>query len=100
MRGIGCPTHPTAVDFSGTSEDVTDPACTTEHAIENIDVGGPAMLRAGAKNHAFVTVVTSPRQYDRVIQEMDQNAGATLPETRAELAAAAFCVRGSSPEWR
>ena len=58
--------------------------------IENIDVGGPAMLRAGAKNHKYVTVVTSPSQYDRVIQEMDSQGGATSPETRAELAAAAF----------
>lgn len=59
-------------------------------AIENIDVGGPAMLRAAAKNHRFVTVVTSPRTYDRVISEMDEHANATTPEFRAELAAAAF----------
>ncbi len=69
---------------------VADPNVSYSAAIENIDVGGPAMLRASAKNHQFVTVVTSPRQYDRVIQEMDSHNGCTTPETRAELAAAAF----------
>ena len=69
---------------------IADPNVSFETAIENIDVGGPAMLRAGAKNHKYVTVVTSPSQYDRVIQEMDSQGGATSPETRAELAAAAF----------
>ncbi len=69
---------------------IADPAVSFETAIENIDVGGPAMLRAAAKNHKYVTVVTSPSQYDRVIQEMDSQGGATSPETRAELAAAAF----------
>ncbi len=69
---------------------IADPNVSFETAIENIDVGGPAMLRAAAKNHRYVTVVTSPSQYDRVIQEMDSQGGATKPETRAELAAAAF----------
>lgn len=69
---------------------VADPNVTMHAAIENIDVGGPAMLRAAAKNHQFVTVVTSPRHYDRVIQEMDTHGGCTTPETRSELAAAAF----------
>lgn len=69
---------------------VADPNVTMAQAIENIDVGGPAMLRAAAKNAKFVTVVTSPRDYDRVINEMDAHGNATTPETRAELAAAAF----------
>ena len=72
---------------------IADPNVSFETAIENIDVGGPAMLRAAAKNHKYVTVVTSPAQYDRVIQEMDTfggGGGSTKPETRAELAAAAF----------
>lgn len=69
---------------------VADPNVTMTEAIENIDVGGPAMLRAAAKNAKFVTVVTSPRDYDRVINEMDSHGGATTSETRAELAAAAF----------
>lgn len=69
---------------------VSEPDVKLEDAIENIDVGGPAMLRAAAKNYRFVTVVTSPRDYDRVIQEMDRHGGATTAETRSELAAAAF----------
>lgn len=69
---------------------VADPNVTMADAIENIDVGGPAMLRAAAKNAKFVTVVTSPRDYDRVINEMDAHGGSTTAETRAELAAAAF----------
>jgi phosphoribosylaminoimidazolecarboxamide formyltransferase / IMP cyclohydrolase len=69
---------------------VSDPHVRLEDAIENIDVGGPAMLRAAAKNYRFVTVVTSPREYDRVINEMTSGSNATTLETRAELAAAAF----------
>jgi phosphoribosylaminoimidazolecarboxamide formyltransferase/IMP cyclohydrolase len=74
---------------------VADPGVSLETAIENIDVGGPAMLRGAAKNHRSVTVVTSPSHYDRVIQEMDSGAArgepnSTTLETRAELAAAAF----------
>lgn len=71
-------------------ETISKPDVTMSEAIENIDVGGPAMLRAGAKNHAFVTVLTSPRDYDRVISEMDALGGATSPGLRAELAASAF----------
>lgn len=69
---------------------VTDPTVTLDAAIENIDVGGPAMLRAAAKNYRSVTVVTSPKHYDRVISDMDEKAGSTSLELRAELAAAAF----------
>lgn len=69
---------------------VANPNVSMQDAIENIDVGGPAMLRAAAKNHRYVTVVTSPKHYDRVIQEMDNHGGCTTMETRAELAAAAF----------
>src|SRR5262249_48220419 len=61
-----------------------------EEAIEQIDVGGPAMLRAAAKNFEWVTVVTSPRRYDLLISEMDANGGATRLALRSELAAAPF----------
>jgi phosphoribosylaminoimidazolecarboxamide formyltransferase / IMP cyclohydrolase len=71
-------------------ETVSKPDVAFADAIENIDVGGPAMLRAAAKNHAFVTVVTSPKDYDRVVNDMDALGGATSPVLRAELAAAAF----------
>ena len=59
-------------------------------AIEQIDIGGPAMLRSAAKNHEFVAVVTSPRQYDRVISELEKNEGACDLPMRRDLAAAAF----------
>jgi phosphoribosylaminoimidazolecarboxamide formyltransferase/IMP cyclohydrolase len=49
---------------------VANPGCTLEEAIENIDIGGPSMIRSAAKNHKFVTVVTSPEQYSRVIEQM------------------------------
>lgn len=64
--------------------------CTREDAIENIDVGGPTMIRAAAKNHEFVAVVTDPGQYQRVLAELDVHAGATTHALRTSLAGAAF----------
>ena len=62
-----------------------------EHeAIENIDIGGPSMIRSAAKNHAFVAVVTDPGQYDMVIQDLTANTGSTSLSLRRRLAAAAF----------
>jgi len=58
--------------------------------IENIDIGGPAMIRAAAKNHAFVTVVVDVMDYDRLLGEMDQHDGATNAEFRRELAQIAY----------
>lgn len=66
--------------------------CTLEEAIENIDIGGPSMLRSAAKNHRFVTVVTSSEQYDRVIEQMKKRNGAVGEELRGELARAAFAL--------
>jgi phosphoribosylaminoimidazolecarboxamide formyltransferase/IMP cyclohydrolase len=57
--------------------------------IETIDIGGPAMTRAAAKNHAWVAVVTSPDQYDDVLAEIRAH-GSTTPETRRALALEAF----------
>jgi phosphoribosylaminoimidazolecarboxamide formyltransferase/IMP cyclohydrolase len=71
---------------------VSQPGVSMEDAIEQIDVGGPAMVRAAAKNAAWVTVVTSPKRYDAVISEMDAHQGATSGALRAELAAAAFAM--------
>jgi len=68
---------------------VSRPGCTREDAIENIDVGGPAMLRAAAKNHAFVAVVVDPADYDRVLGELE-SAGSVGAETRRYLARKAF----------
>lgn len=60
-----------------------------EQCIENIDIGGPSMLRSTAKNHAFTTVVTNPAQYNAVIDCLKNNKGTTLA-LRRQLAAAAF----------
>jgi phosphoribosylaminoimidazolecarboxamide formyltransferase / IMP cyclohydrolase len=62
----------------------------SEECIENIDIGGPAMIRAGAKNHAGVTVVVDPADYARVLADMSQRAGATSLELRKTLAAKAY----------
>src|SRR5579872_7250626 len=66
-----------------------DAASTHEHIIENIDIGGPSMVRSAAKNHARVTIVCDPGDYGRVLDEL-AHRGDTTPETRAELAAKAF----------
>ena len=63
--------------------------------IENIDIGGPALIRAGAKNHASVTVIVDPADYYRVLAEMEAHGGATTPELRKELAAKAFARTGA-----
>jgi phosphoribosylaminoimidazolecarboxamide formyltransferase/IMP cyclohydrolase len=59
-------------------------------AIENIDIGGPAMIRAAAKNHASVTVIVDPADYAGVLAEMDAHGGATTLELRQALAGRAF----------
>jgi phosphoribosylaminoimidazolecarboxamide formyltransferase / IMP cyclohydrolase len=69
---------------------VARPDCTLEEAIENIDIGGPSMLRSAAKNHKFVTVITDPGRYDDVIASMDAHDGATDEALRAELALEVF----------
>ena len=72
-------------------EQVTaDPNCRFEDAIENIDIGGPAMVRSAAKNFESVAVVTSPDQYDNVIEKLDQGKGRLDRQTRFELSVAAF----------
>jgi len=58
--------------------------------IENIDIGGPAMIRAAAKNHAAVTVIVDPADYGRVLAEMKENGGATTLELRRRLAQKAY----------
>ncbi|MGB7409885.1 MAG: bifunctional phosphoribosylaminoimidazolecarboxamide formyltransferase/IMP cyclohydrolase [Sphingopyxis granuli] len=61
-----------------------------EEIIENIDIGGPAMVRSAAKNHAFVGIVTEPQDYAALIEELDANDGATTLALRKRLAATAF----------
>jgi phosphoribosylaminoimidazolecarboxamide formyltransferase/IMP cyclohydrolase len=72
------------------AQTVARPGCTLEEAIENIDIGGPAMVRAAAKNHEFVAIVTDPADYPAIVQKL-QSAGGTLEfRDRYELAAKAF----------
>ncbi|MEH7251682.1 bifunctional phosphoribosylaminoimidazolecarboxamide formyltransferase/IMP cyclohydrolase [Neobacillus niacini] len=68
---------------------IEKPDVTAEGAIENIDIGGPAMLRASAKNHQYVTVVVDPVDYTNVIEELKAD-GQTKLETRRRLAAKVF----------
>jgi phosphoribosylaminoimidazolecarboxamide formyltransferase / IMP cyclohydrolase len=69
---------------------VARPGVTPAEAIEQIDVGGPAMIRAAAKNHASVAVVTDPSQYASVLDELRASGGALSDETRSGLAREAF----------
>jgi phosphoribosylaminoimidazolecarboxamide formyltransferase/IMP cyclohydrolase len=72
-------------------EQVTAKAdCTLADAVENIDIGGPAMLRSAAKNFARVAVATDPSQYDGIVRELDANDGALFAQTRFALSVAAF----------
>ncbi|HVJ54832.1 MAG TPA: bifunctional phosphoribosylaminoimidazolecarboxamide formyltransferase/IMP cyclohydrolase [Aliidongia sp.] len=61
-----------------------------ESCIENIDIGGPSLIRGAAKNHDFVTIVTDPADYATVLGEMDANGGATTLVTRRRLAGQAY----------
>jgi phosphoribosylaminoimidazolecarboxamide formyltransferase / IMP cyclohydrolase len=63
-----------------------------DQCVENIDIGGPSMLRSSAKNHAYVAIVTSPAQYSILIQELKNNNGATSLSTRKNFAAEAFTL--------
>jgi len=69
---------------------VADDNCSLEDAIENIDIGGPAMVRATAKNNAFVSIVVDPLDYSRVLNEISGNEGCVSKETRFDLAVKAF----------
>ncbi|MDH5353377.1 MAG: bifunctional phosphoribosylaminoimidazolecarboxamide formyltransferase/IMP cyclohydrolase [Gammaproteobacteria bacterium] len=69
---------------------VANPDCSFDDAIENIDIGGPAMVRAAAKNHASVTVVVDPQDYSIVLAEMDNNSGSVSDQTRFSLAIKAY----------
>ncbi len=69
---------------------VANPDCDLPTAIENIDIGGPTMLRAAAKNHKDVTVIVDAEDYARVLQEMDQHSGAVTAATRFDLAVKTF----------
>ncbi|ABB34019.1 bifunctional phosphoribosylaminoimidazolecarboxamide formyltransferase/IMP cyclohydrolase [Synechococcus sp. CC9605] len=71
-------------------ETIARPDVTWDQAIENIDIGGPAMVRAAAKNHADVAVLTSPDQYDRLLTAMAESGGSVPSALRRQLALEAF----------
>ncbi len=88
-RGI-TPIDLVCVNLYPFEETASRPGVTPSEAIEQIDIGGPAMVRSAAKNHAYVTIVTSPGQYGSLIAELEAHDGATTPAFRRTLAAAAF----------
>ncbi|MCI0702140.1 MAG: bifunctional phosphoribosylaminoimidazolecarboxamide formyltransferase/IMP cyclohydrolase [Planctomycetia bacterium] len=71
-------------------ETVAKPGVTKAEAIENIDIGGPCMVRAAAKNFESVAVATNAVQYSQILKELEANKGSTSREFRAKLAATAF----------
>ena len=78
------------VNLYAFEQTVAKPGCSMEDAIENIDIGGPAMVRAAAKNHAFVTVATDPADYASLTQKMKASGGKLGLAERYALAAKAF----------
>src|ERR1043166_1369361 len=79
-----------AVNLYPFAATVARPECTLEQAIENIDIGGPAMLRSAAKNYAHVVVVSDPQDYNAVLDEMRSASGAVGKQLRLQLAQKAF----------
>nr|WP_285853364.1 bifunctional phosphoribosylaminoimidazolecarboxamide formyltransferase/IMP cyclohydrolase [Sporosarcina luteola] len=90
MREHGIqPIHIVCVNLYPFKETISKPDVAINDAIENIDIGGPAMLRASAKNHAYVTVIVDAADYVQVLEEL-QTEGQTTLETRRRLAAKVF----------
>ncbi len=87
--GIG-PIDVVAVNLYPFRQTVARADCTLDEAIENIDVGGPAMVRAAAKNHAHVSVLVDPADYAALLAEMHACGGSVSAETRFALACKAF----------
>ena len=79
-----------AVNLYPFEKTVAQKGYTLTEAVEHIDIGGPCMIRASAKNHRFVAVVVDPSDYSRVLGEMDRLGGDVGPELRFELAVKAF----------
>ncbi|WP_110598268.1 bifunctional phosphoribosylaminoimidazolecarboxamide formyltransferase/IMP cyclohydrolase [Salinicola lusitanus] len=72
------------------TQTVANPDCTLEDAVENIDIGGPTMVRACAKNHEHTTIVVSAEDYSRVLKDMASHDGGVSHKTRFDLAIKAF----------
>ncbi len=79
-----------AVNLYAFEKTVSRPGCTLAAAIENIDIGGPTLLRAAAKNYAFVTVICDPADYHTVIEELRTSGGSVSVQTNFRLAQKVF----------
>lgn len=79
-----------AVNLYPFEQTVSKPGCSLEDAIENIDIGGPAMVRAAAKNHQRVTVIVDPADYHSIIKRLTDNSGCLNYAERYQLACKAF----------
>jgi phosphoribosylaminoimidazolecarboxamide formyltransferase/IMP cyclohydrolase len=88
-QGIG-PIDLVVVNLYQFEKAIAKPGCTLEEAIENIDIGGPTLLRAAAKNYQAVTVVVDPADYPHIMAEIKVNKGATNVGTRFNLARKVF----------
>ena len=80
-----------AVNLYAFEKTVADPGCSLADAIENIDIGGPTLLRASAKNFHDVTVIVDPADYPQVLREIEETGNTTL-KTRFRLAAKVFAL--------
>ncbi|HYA41913.1 MAG TPA: IMP cyclohydrolase [Syntrophobacteraceae bacterium] len=83
------------VNLYAFAETVARQGCTLEDAIENIDIGGPTLIRAAAKNNRFVAVVTDPSDYPEILKEMQALKGKISRKTSLRLARKAFCSTSS-----
>jgi phosphoribosylaminoimidazolecarboxamide formyltransferase/IMP cyclohydrolase len=88
-HGIG-PIDMVVVNLYPFEKTVEREGVTLEEAVEQVDIGGPSMVRSAAKNHADVAVVTSPELYEEVLEEMGRHGGALTQRTRGQLALMAF----------
>ncbi len=71
---------------------VARPGATHQEIVENIDIGGPSMVRSAAKNYRDVAIVTNPKQYAAILEELKQNNGGLTLATREHLAGAGLCT--------
>jgi phosphoribosylaminoimidazolecarboxamide formyltransferase / IMP cyclohydrolase len=81
-----------AVNLYAFAKTIARPGCTLEEAIENIDIGGPTLIRAAAKNWRHVAVVTDPADYPAVLSELQDSGGFLTDDSALNLARKAFCL--------
>ena len=94
QHGIA-PLDMVVVNLYAFAKTVARPDCTLEEAIENIDIGGPTLIRAAAKNSRHVAVVTDPKDYPASLEEMRRLNGQVSRRLSLELACKAFCLTHS-----